>query len=1538
MVETNNNFDEFINTRKTKSFSDLLKEKRSEFGLEDDSSESVNAFKSRINAKLEPMRKKATEPLIKTPIKTVKPVVTPVEETPETEMPEGLTENEKKVFMYALKNNKDPEVYLNKLKAHEEKQSFVEMFPEDKTEEVNTFVKWYNKIGDRTGELQRTFERGQRLGANAESLPQKVGITADIATQMAGSVLGSFSDTLMSAIEPVIDAGKTVAKYTPDIVKKYVSKGVEIADDAMGVGIIKDGLSKLANTEAGQEAMRVLAQGYTAATEWAGKSEENRLRAEGALELGLLPLMIGSGMTKKEALTKVDDVIKKFGDDVAKKEVAQKTQQTSKLLMETPLSKKEVTEAYNRMNGDESVFKGVFRTPDSFQKAVADEAKNVIEPKGKLTQNIKLLDGSVKEINKQLTKSLELSGVKGNVSELGDYIKKSYKGTFEENALIQKKYNKAIEAYISNLKDGDNIANFLKKRQATDKNMEWILGDFADRDLKTSLKKEVINDVRQGMNNYIYDKLYEVAPELADGYKTSLKREFLQLTAKESLSKVATQREAIKAPLQKILNFAKTHPWIIGSTLTGGGIGTVLAATPVAILGGALLGAGGIAGGKMLRSRTLKKIISGGIKKFYQVADKLPPGVKKETEEAFKTTMDLFDDDNTYLKGISDKVAYNELKAFSDELAKGQKFLPAPEIDIDEVIPLVKNQFKEMDNIVATTFSPEGVEVATDFAGFINTLPEDEALKLLKQPWFKTKVEKLQEARMALPEAKPQLQAGKESVINLPGKTMSDEVIELPGNVMPDMNIVNKQAIIDNALSKLGITPKANPNKLNLTGGTREVLSKGKPKSKPVIPNPVDEGIINIRQPKAGVRKSFKQPEMAQTKLIEEAKKYTYVDYFIDGMESKYPDIDIDDHLDELFKAWKSVEDSSGVTAYEELKKQPIKGFVRYAEDFNRNTDNFRGGTWYTDKAGSTEILEVMNPREGEVIIGGTKLFNLPNKPKNPLVIKDVSLKEGSFAVINRELEDELPDRWRKAAQELGELIYDSDAGAVEINEKIRNDLRKFKISEKQITAIINSKNTPEAAMDLIISNGLKENGYDSLKLVSRANGGEHLMVFKLASTPKPSKKSLAELMKKRHEFHVKTATMNVTKEFPKKDFNKLIKVVDDIAKQTGFTPKKDITKIKDDLFAQLKKGNKVKGGIYNPEYYIKDGKLTSAGQNLVENQREKINYAVEEYMDDLVKKFDLKGVAPTGKKRLEVEGITLKNPLTKDTKNVKLDSVTKNMEKEAKKPNYMEEYYSKKDGWYTNDRLPRSDYEKEWTAIKDIPDTVIKKGDKVAIVRKTIGNKTETIAILDKPKIEGGFKIETEYNQNLKNFQSPVKSPLIKEAKKYKSAEEFVKSQFASKTTKEGYITVYHNTPARNVDSIIKNGLNAKGGAESNPGYNWLTTKPYVGYGGNTISVQIPKADAIKFKVNDTEILRPGVIKPEDILGVDRMVKTGLFNKESDVIKAMYSKKGGYANMKWTNEFIDSSSLSKTVKDHIKKILNKKVELTDIWNKANKK
>jgi len=133
------------------------------------------------------------------------------------------------------------------------------------------------------------------------------------------------------------------------------------------------------------------------------------------------------------------------------------------------------------------------------------------------------------------------------------------------------------------------------------------------------------------------------------------------------------------------------------------------------------------------------------------------------------------------------------------------------------------------------------------------------------------------------------------------------------------------------------------------------------------------------------------------------------------------------------------------------------------------------------------------------------------------------------------------------------------------------------------------------------------------------------------------------------------------------------------------------------------------------------------------------------------------------------------------------------------KTPNYMKDKVTP-EGYFTEGRYKDSAYPKSFVAKTDIPDTNIKAGDKVALVKDRNGNFT---AILDKPYEDGGFYVRREHNIDPNQFSTsgaPIEKtahPVVKEyATMLRDAEKSLKGGQMIGDHTNGYSRISEHTP----------------------------------------------------------------------------------------------------------------------------------------------
>lgn len=211
---------------------------------------------------------------------------------------------------------------------------------------------------------------------------------------------------------------------------------------------------------------------------------------------------------------------------------------------------------------------------------------------------------------------------------------------------------------------------------------------------------------------------------------------------------------------------------------------------------------------------------------------------------------------------------------------------------------------------------------------------------------------------------------------------------------------------------------------------------------------------------------------------------------------------------------------------------------VRFSTPATVNTDKFRGGTWYAAKGSKTYDFSKEFPN-----VGGTTKTEKTLELRNPLVVEGANMEDGSFVVINEGFENFLPAKQRLLGNELWNRFHlgDEPLTDAQYDKIISNILKRNGNTETEIKAVLSSKNSFDAAMDLVISKGLKKEGYDSLILTNVYKGKEidrHILKFAEAEKAAPT----AEL---KEALKAKTAA----KKLPEIPEIKGVKAVEDLSK-----------------------------------------------------------------------------------------------------------------------------------------------------------------------------------------------------------------------------------------------------------------------------------------------------------------------------------------------------------------------------------------------------
>ncbi len=185
---------------------------------------------------------------------------------------------------------------------------------------------------------------------------------------------------------------------------------------------------------------------------------------------------------------------------------------------------------------------------------------------------------------------------------------------------------------------------------------------------------------------------------------------------------------------------------------------------------------------------------------------------------------------------------------------------------------------------------------------------------------------------------------------------------------------------------------------------------------------------------------------------------------------------------------------------------------IRQSQKGFESTDKFRGGTWYSTPESKTFDFTAIGEK-AERGVGGAKKIETTIDIKNPLVIKNAAIEDGSGSVIQNGYENFLPEKYRKAANGLYDVRFGEKA---DIDLEIMNALHDAGIPETQARKIISSTNKWDAAMDAIVGNGLKKSGYDALVLENEFKGkviDRHIFKFAEAEKIKPTAE-LKEILK----------------------------------------------------------------------------------------------------------------------------------------------------------------------------------------------------------------------------------------------------------------------------------------------------------------------------------------------------------------------------------------------------------------------------------------
>jgi len=169
----------------------------------------------------------------------------------------------------------------------------------------------------------------------------------------------------------------------------------------------------------------------------------------------------------------------------------------------------------------------------------------------------------------------------------------------------------------------------------------------------------------------------------------------------------------------------------------------------------------------------------------------------------------------------------------------------------------------------------------------------------------------------------------------------------------------------------------------------------------------------------------------------------------------------------------------------------------RHYSNERKNTDKFRGGTWYVEGESGSFLYDL----SGETYpgVGGEKLLKEKIKINKPLRVIDEetgysSIEDGSLFLVKDKKLNYLNNKESKIADDLWKKWDDAD-NEVQQREWAKKALEDIGIEQNNIKNVLNSENVRDAVFDNIISVGLRKKGYDAL-IIETYSGESH--IFKL--------------------------------------------------------------------------------------------------------------------------------------------------------------------------------------------------------------------------------------------------------------------------------------------------------------------------------------------------------------------------------------------------------------------------------------------------------
>jgi len=226
-------------------------------------------------------------------------------------------------------------------------------------------------------------------------------------------------------------------------------------------------------------------------------------------------------------------------------------------------------------------------------------------------------------------------------------------------------------------------------------------------------------------------------------------------------------------------------------------------------------------------------------------------------------------------------------------------------------------------------------------------------------------------------------------------------------------------------------------------------------------------------------------------------------------------------------------------------------------------------------------------------------------------------------------------------------------------------------------------------------------------------------------------------------------------------------------------------------------------------------------------------------------------------------------------------------------------------------------------------------KAKKASEVKATLQKLNEPIKKKFDPTKQGGFvrigketpKTALPKSKVNESVSSLNDTTLIKEAKKYKSAEDFVKAQGE---------TLYHGSSVEGASDISKNGFKILNTGNAESGVSLSPNKNISGiFAGN-------KGQVLETVISQDAKLIPGEKFDAIISDLVRNKKMPYKTKQEqaivDSLAAKEAKKQGFDGVDWRGQEESFESLSDEIRIWNLDKVKTKSQLTDIWNKANKK